>query len=90
MAMMPQDGTSGPFAQISVLFTASCDAGQRDAVVDYVKKTFGKLSGGKRTVAQNIEQMDQCIARKQLVEPEIRAWLAGVKVAPATRTAGKP
>jgi hypothetical protein len=82
MKTMPQDGTSGPFARLSALFTASCDAGQRGAVTDYVKKTFGGLPGGRRTVAQSLEQMDQCIERKRVLEPEIRAWLTAVKVKP--------
>ncbi|HEX7841087.1 MAG TPA: M1 family aminopeptidase, partial [Kofleriaceae bacterium] len=81
MKTMPQDGTSGPFARLSGLFTATCRADQRDAVTDYVKKTFAVLPGGKRIIAQNLEQMDQCIARREQLEPEIRAWLTGAKVA---------
>ncbi|HEU4726796.1 MAG TPA: M1 family metallopeptidase [Kofleriaceae bacterium] len=83
MKTMPQDGTSGPFARLSGLFTETCQADQREAIADYVKKTFASLPGGSRTVAQNLEQMDQCIARRALLEPEIRGWLAGVKPRPA-------
>jgi alanyl aminopeptidase len=79
MKTMPQDGTSGPFARISGLFTGTCDAGQRDAIVGYVKKTFGGMAGGSRIIAQNLEQMDQCIARRKVIEPELRAWLTSVK-----------
>ena len=84
MKTMPQDGTSGPFARISGLFTATCSADQREAITAYVKQTFGALPGGGRIVAQNLEQMDQCIARKKLLEPEIRAWLTGTRT-PAPR-----
>jgi len=80
MATMPQDGTAGPFARLSGLFTATCRADQRDAIADYVQKTFAKLPGGKRIIAQNLEQMDQCIARRQQLEPEVRAWLTGAKM----------
>jgi len=80
MKTMPQDGTSGPFARLSALFTQSCNADQRAAVADYVKQTFASLPGGTRIIAQNLEQMDQCIARRALLEPEIRAWLAGAKI----------
>ena len=80
MSTMPQDGTSGPFARLSSLFTATCRADQREAVTDYVKKTFAKLPGAKRIIAQNLEQMDQCIARRQQLEPEVRAWLTGAKL----------
>jgi hypothetical protein len=87
MKTMPQDGTSGPFARLSGLFTATCRADQREAVAEYVKKTFAVLPGGKRITTQNLEQMDQCIARRELLEPEIRGWLTGVKARPA---AGAP
>ena len=88
MKSMPQDGTAGPFARLSGLFTQTCDAGKRDAVTEYVNKTFATLPGGKRIVAQNLEQMDQCIARRKQLEPEIRAWLTGAKLTtPAKPTA---
>jgi len=81
MKTMPQDGTAGPFARISGVFTASCRAEQRAVVTAYVQQTFGVLPGGKRTVAQNLEQMEQCIARRAVLEPELSAWLAGTKPA---------
>ena len=76
---MPQDGTAGAYAFISALFTATCKADQRDEMADYVKKTFGGLPGGKRIITQNIEAMDQCIARRKVLEPEVRGWLSGAK-----------
>ncbi|HMG56475.1 MAG TPA: M1 family metallopeptidase, partial [Kofleriaceae bacterium] len=82
---LPSDGTSGPFAQLSGLFTATCRAEQRDAITEYVKKTFATMPGSKRVLAQNLEQMDQCIARRKQLEPEIRAWLTGAKVAGPAR-----
>jgi cytosol alanyl aminopeptidase len=81
MKRLPRDGTSGPFARISGLFTQTCDADQRAQVTEYVKATFAALPGGARIVAQNLEQMDQCIARRKLLEPEVRAWLSGTKIA---------
>jgi alanyl aminopeptidase len=81
MKSMPQDGTSGPFARLSGLFTATCRADQRDAVTEFVKKTFGGLPGGRRIITQNLEQMDQCIARRGQLEPEIRGWLTGSRTA---------
>jgi len=77
---MPQDQTTSPFAGYSGLFTATCKAEERDAIVAYVTQTFAKLPGGARVVAQNIEGMDQCIARRKLLDPEIRAWLGGLKI----------
>jgi len=83
MKAMPHGGTSGPFARLSILFAETCDASKRDEVIAYVNKTFAGLPGGKRTVAQNLEQMDQCIERRKQLEPEIRAWLTGAKTKPA-------
>jgi alanyl aminopeptidase len=79
MKAMPQDGTAGPFARLSGLYTETCQADQRDAVTAYIKQTFGTLPGGNRTISQNLEKMDQCIARRQQLEPEIRGWLTGTK-----------
>jgi alanyl aminopeptidase len=86
LATMPQDGTAGTFTYLSALFTSTCQADQRDAIAGYVKQTFAGLSGGARIVAQNLEQMDQCIARRALLEPEIRGWLTGLKIKPPARS----
>ena len=80
MKRIPQDETASPIADMARLFTATCKADQRDAIADYVTKTFGHLPGGGRLVKQHIEKMDQCIARRALLEPEIRAWLGGVRI----------
>ncbi|HZJ62055.1 MAG TPA: M1 family metallopeptidase, partial [Kofleriaceae bacterium] len=85
MKTMPQDGTSGPFARLSALFTQTCDPDQRAAITAYVKQTFGDMPGAKRIISQNLEAMDQCIERRKLVEPEIRAWLTGARVAKGAR-----
>ncbi len=76
----PHDGTASRVSGFTYLFTATCKADQRDAVVSYVTKTFAPLAGGPRTVKQAIEGMDQCIARRAVLEPEIRAWLEGLKI----------
>ncbi|MEJ7599486.1 MAG: M1 family metallopeptidase [Kofleriaceae bacterium] len=80
MARLPKDETASPLAIVSAVFTSSCDAKLRDATAAYVTKTFAKLSGGERIVKQQIEGMDQCIARRKLIEPELRAWLGGLRV----------
>jgi aminopeptidase N len=80
LARVPHDEVAGTAAGLSGLFTATCRAEQRDAIADYVGKTFAKMPGGARVVTQNIEEMDQCIARRKVLDPEIRAWLGGVKI----------
>jgi len=78
---IPSDGTATGQAWLAGLFTASCSPGRRGEIVDYVTRTFAALPGGARTVQQAIEGMDQCIARRQLIEPAIRSWLGGGKPA---------
>jgi alanyl aminopeptidase len=77
MKRFPADGTTAGLAGLAPVFTASCVAARRAELADYVTATFAKLPGGARAVAQDIEAMDQCIARRRLLEPAIRAWLAG-------------
>ena len=79
IARAPSSETTSPLAQLSALFTATCRADQRDAVIDYVKRMFEPLPGGPRVVRQNIEAMDHCIASRALLEPEVTAWLAGLR-----------
>ena len=76
---MPHDETRGP--GLSGVFTATCKAERRDEIVAYVTRTFGTLPGGPHKVKESIEAMDQCIARRKILEPEIRGWLTGVKIA---------
>src|SRR6185436_27249 len=91
LARVPKAETTSPLAGMSSLFTGTCRADQRAAVTDYVTRTFGSLPGGTRVVQQNLEAMDQCIARRALLEPELRAWLEGLKIPkPKTEDAKAP
>jgi len=81
LARLPVDGTAGPAAAYAYLFTEACRADLRDEITAYVRKEFESLGGGKRVVDQAIETMNQCIAKRALVEPELRGWLTGVKIA---------
>jgi alanyl aminopeptidase len=58
----------GPFVTI-------CDPAKRDEAVAFLKLHFGAVATMARPIAQGIEQMDNCIARKKLLEPSLRAWL---------------
>jgi len=59
---------------------------EHDRVRRAAERLFAKLPGGKRIIAQNLEQMDQCIARREQLEPEIRAWLTGAKARPPAKS----
>jgi hypothetical protein len=74
---IPADSSGGSQAVLAYAFTRGCRAEQRDEIADYVTRTFAGMPGGARTVRQAIEGMDQCIARRKLIEPEIRGWLGG-------------
>ncbi len=75
--VIPSDGSEiFPMLQWTAgTFTAACDAARRDELAAYVTKTYGVLPAGERPTKQAIEGMDQCIARRALVEPSLRAWL---------------
>lgn len=78
---LPKGGTAEPAAAYAYVFTSACRADQRDEIAAYVRKTFTPLSGGARVVDQAIESMNQCIAKRAVVEPQLRGWLTGVKIA---------
>jgi len=61
-------------------FTDACDPKRRDELATEVTTRFASQPGGARVVAQAIEEMDQCIATRAALDPEIRGWLGGVKI----------
>ena len=82
---MPQDEVAGGLVGVSRLFTSACDEARRDEIADYVTKHFGALPGGDRVVKQELERMNQCIASRKVLEPQLRGWLGGIKIPkPAT------
>jgi alanyl aminopeptidase len=85
MKRLPTEGTTSSQAYLAYVFTG-CTAEGRDEAVEYVNRNFAGLQGGARVVKQAIEGMDQCIARRKLMEPEIRAWLSrGTSAASAVK-----
>jgi hypothetical protein len=56
--------------------TGACDASRRDEIVAYVTRTFGAMPSGERPTREAIDDMDQCIAQRKLVEPSLRSWLS--------------
>jgi len=80
---LPPGAGPGPFARLAALLVETCEASKRDEVIAKVHQTFAGLPGGPRIIAQSLEQLDPCIARKHKLEPEIRAWLTGATAKPA-------
>ncbi|HUJ59368.1 MAG TPA: M1 family metallopeptidase [Kofleriaceae bacterium] len=80
MERVPHDEVTAGVAGLVDLFTSACDPKRRDEVADYVTAHFARFPGGDRVVKQEIEAMDQCIASRAVLEPELRGWLGGVKI----------
>jgi hypothetical protein len=67
-----------PLAVLAAIpLTAACDPARRDEITSFVTSHFSALPSAARPVKQFLEQMDDCIARKKLLEPSLRAWLTG-------------
>ena len=67
---------------LTLPFTYACEAVTRDEIVAYLKQHFGSIATLARPLQQGIERMDNCIARKKLLEPSLRAWLTAEGVKP--------
>ena len=67
-----------PLALLAAIpFVAACDPARRDEITTFVTTQFSALPSAARPVKQFLEEMDDCIARKKLLEPTLRAWLTG-------------
>jgi alanyl aminopeptidase len=66
---------AGPGA-VAKLFAQSCDRERRDTIADFLTRNVATRPGGARLVEEHIERLDQCIASREVLEPEIRAWLS--------------
>jgi hypothetical protein len=81
LARFPNDAVTGMIGLLTSLFAGSCDETLREETRAYVTASFSKVVGGERVINQAFEAMDQCIASRKLLEPELRAFLGSVKVA---------
>jgi peptidase M1-like protein/ERAP1-like protein len=84
MQRLPKDEVASGTVRLAHLFTGSCDAHERDETARYLAEHFAPLPGGKAAVEQMLEEMDQCIAARARLEPQLRAWLGrGTPTRPA-------
>jgi len=79
LARLPVGGTTGSMSVYAAMFTSACDPARRDEIVRFVTATFAGLTGGARDVAQRIESMDQCIAQRATLTPQLDRWLATLR-----------
>ncbi|MFT3694824.1 MAG: M1 family metallopeptidase [Kofleriaceae bacterium] len=76
---MPADATTGAVTIEAGIFASSCDPKTRDHAVESMAPLKDR-PGGARIVTQATEDLDQCIATRVALEPEIRGFLGGVKI----------
>jgi alanyl aminopeptidase len=77
---MPKESATGEGGLFIHVMTASCDETKREEIEKFLRGTVGKLPGGKRDVDQGMEELDHCIAYKKTLDPELKAWLSGLKL----------
>ncbi|MEO6776086.1 MAG: M1 family metallopeptidase [Kofleriaceae bacterium] len=89
---LPQDEVAGTLSGVIRLFTAACDPARRDAIVQEITTRFGAHPGAPHVIAEATEQLDQCIATRRVLEPELRGWLGGLKLPrpPADKPKAQP
>ena len=80
----PIDDTGVSTYAFAAPFAEDCNAERRDQIVDYMKATFSAIPGAPRILTQLSEGLDRCIETRKVLQPEIAAWLGGIKIA------GKP
>ncbi|HUS27006.1 MAG TPA: M1 family aminopeptidase [Kofleriaceae bacterium] len=80
MQRMPKESATGEGRIFIRVATRSCDESKHDEIEKFLRGTIGKLPGGKRSIDQGMEELDQCIAYRKVIVPELEAWLSGVKL----------
>jgi alanyl aminopeptidase len=71
--------TSGGATAYAGIFASACDPARRDELASFITEQFGKAPGAAREVAQTIEGMDQCIAYRTRMGPQVSAWAATLR-----------
>lgn len=80
LARMPKDSVTGLAGGFASVLAGSCDKSKRDEAKAYATEHYAKLPGGQQVIDQVFESMDQCIAKRELVMPQLRAWLGGIRM----------
>jgi alanyl aminopeptidase len=67
---------TGP-AMFAGLLADRCDASQRDEIAAWLNQHLVPTPQSQRAVTEAIERMDQCIAWRAIVQPQVEHWLSG-------------
>lgn len=76
---MPADATAGGVYVEARIFSRGCDPKTRDQMIQGLALLKDR-PGATRVIAQATEELDQCIATRAALEPEVRGFLGGVKI----------
>jgi cytosol alanyl aminopeptidase len=85
LAKFPSDAVLGLSGGFASLFAGSCDPAKRDEAKAYATAHYAKLPGGQIVIDQVFEEMDKCIANRELALPQVRAWLGGLRIPKPTK-----
>ena len=75
LARVPRDAGDDYAANLPEVGSAFCDASHRAQVESFFSDRVKAYTGGPRTLAQTLEGIDQCIANRQKLTPELQAFL---------------
>jgi len=75
LTRFPETGTGGT-SSFSRVFLRNCDARGRADAAAFVTERFGSFVGAERVITQGLEDLDQCVAARDLLGPKLEAWLA--------------
>jgi alanyl aminopeptidase len=72
---LPRDVGEDYAAQLPAVGEAFCDASSRAELESFFGPRVGRFNGGTRILAQMLERIDLCIARKQALGPSLSQFL---------------
>lgn len=75
LARVPREAGDDYAASLPQVGSAFCDASHRAELDSFFADRVKAYSGGPRTLAQTLEEIDQCIANRRKLTPELEAFL---------------
>jgi alanyl aminopeptidase len=75
LTVIPREVGEDYAAVLPSVGRAFCDASHREAVQTFFQDRVKSFTGGPRNLAQVLEEIDLCIARRKALTPELEAFL---------------
>ncbi len=76
LAKLPREVGADFAANLPEVGKAFCDTEHRTEVQSFFQDRVKQYTGGPRNLAQTLESIDVCIARKKALEPELSSFLS--------------